>query len=586
MAQQRGRQRGRRNKPMLKDYMDEICETHDLYRKHVANDGDSLCRSIADGIFGSQNYKFIVAKAVELLTNEASPAEKKKLSEFVPNYPLVCRLAEIFKFKVEIISAADETMTPFTFTPKQKKRNKSSLKSLLLCFTPPDKFDPIIRNDNITAAGFMQSILYEMLYTKVFGMEDAMPAAIQMIYGSYGNGDKPEVLIDETFNGTAMQALGQFLIPFPYKVAKCLDPHTYRNIEFDVWNCQQNEERQQRIKDFQEQRARQQQAMNIGKLARGTPCMLRSRYRDNIFGYVQGPCSDRRLMAVYIPLKGITVYVRRSMVLPVQGPPEDQAMLPKWPGERPHFTDYAEYQQSNDLPALSYVQVEETQRRNIQVVDLNERVEETQRRNITLINSRHSDWLQHSDFTIPPPPVPEEPGIGVAHVREEPEDEVVREEPESSKPKPDPIKVPHHETPIWEYEHYAGCYQCQNSESTPLECRDRLEAEAAAQGIAPSPLMNHIENPNLPSPADMQPQQFVVPIFPLGTYPTTPHTGQQFMLFSPLPSATFDQMTPTMPGTPSLLFQYPSPLVTTPMITPQTVFVFPNANSAEGQNHQ
>ena len=66
-----------------------------------------------------------------------------------------------------------------------------------------------------------------------------------------------EVLIDETFNGTAMEALGQFLIPFPYKVAKCLDPHTYRNIEFDVWNCQQNEERQQRIKDFQEQRARQ-----------------------------------------------------------------------------------------------------------------------------------------------------------------------------------------------------------------------------------------------------------------------------------------------------------------------------------------
>ena len=102
--------------------MDEICETNELYRKHVANDGDSLFRSIADGIFGSQNYKFIVAKAAELIMEEATPTEKKKLSEFVPNYPLVCRLAEIFKFKVEIISSNDETMTPFTFAPKQKKR--------------------------------------------------------------------------------------------------------------------------------------------------------------------------------------------------------------------------------------------------------------------------------------------------------------------------------------------------------------------------------------------------------------------------------------------------------------------------------
>ena len=70
-------------------------------------------------------------------------------------------------------------------------------------------------------------------------------------------------------------------------------------------------------------------------------------------------------------------------------------------------------------------------------------------------------------------------------------------------------------------------------------------------GIASSPLMNQIEPPPYQSSPDMTPQQFVVPIFPIGTYPTTPHAGQQFMLFSPLPaapSATFDQMTPTIPG--------------------------------------
>ena len=50
---------------------------------------------------------------------------------------------------------------------------------------------------------------------------------------------------------------------------------------------------------------------------------------ENIFGYVQGPCVDRQLMEIYIPLRDINVYVDRSMVLPVKGPPKDQKILPK-----------------------------------------------------------------------------------------------------------------------------------------------------------------------------------------------------------------------------------------------------------------
>ena len=45
---------------------------------------------------------------------------------------------------------------------------------------------------------------------------------------------KPEI-IDPEFDGSALEALDNFLIPFPYKVAKCLDPQSYRNIEYDVW---------------------------------------------------------------------------------------------------------------------------------------------------------------------------------------------------------------------------------------------------------------------------------------------------------------------------------------------------------------
>jgi len=557
MAQRRQKNR----KPHIKDYMDEICESQDYYRKHVANDGESLFRSISDSVFGSQNYKFIVAKAVELIMNEASPDEKNILSEFAPNYPLVCRLAKRFHFCVEIISAADDTMTPFTFSPKQKN-SRLPLKKLLLCFSPPDKFDPIYPKENIRSAGVCQSILYEMLYKKVFMIDDAMTASNHMIYGCFEDGEKPETLVDDTYDGTAMEALEQNLIPFPYKVAKCLDPCTYRNIEYDVWNCQKHEQHVKRLKEFEEERvAKQEQRLNIGRLARGTPCMLRfPGNNENIFGYVQGPCVDRQLMEIYIPLRDINVYVDRSMVLPVKGPPKDQKILPKWPNQRPHFTDYDEPQSSH----------EETQAEND--------IEDTRNRNISLITSDYQvNWLAHSDFTIPPPPMPTQQ----QEQHDQEQNQVEQEDQEDfSKPKPDPINLSHQEGNIWEYEHYAGCYLCQTHESTPSACCNRLVTEA--QGTT-TPWA---------TPTPVTPQ-FVMPVLSMGSGGINPHGQPPFLLFSPLPPSPFHPhlnqggqimpMTPTLPTTPTLMFRYPSPMVPSPLISPQPFFVFPSSTDAQNQ---
>ena len=64
------------------------------------------------------------------------------------------------------------------------------------------------------------------------------PVSIYSITGTMLNGTfdpdegKPEIL-NPDFEGSAMSVLENWLIPFPYKVAKCLDPSEYRNIEFD-----------------------------------------------------------------------------------------------------------------------------------------------------------------------------------------------------------------------------------------------------------------------------------------------------------------------------------------------------------------
>ena len=80
--------RSRSRKPSIRDQMDLILEAKGFYRKHVprTENNDTLFRSIADALFGTQYYRFIVAKAAELIKN--------KDSDFAPKYPLICLLGK------------------------------------------------------------------------------------------------------------------------------------------------------------------------------------------------------------------------------------------------------------------------------------------------------------------------------------------------------------------------------------------------------------------------------------------------------------------------------------------------------------
>ena len=218
-------------------------------------------------------------------------------------------------------------------------------------------------------------------------------------------------------------------------------------------------------------------------------------------------------------------------------------------------------------------------------------VEDTQKRNISLINSSYPDWLECSDFTIPPPPLPPLPPPQQQQV---PPNQDQAAEP--CRQKPTPLNLVSNDT-TWEYEHYAGCYACQTHESTPISCCNRLVLD-------PSP------NQNIP--------QFVLPMLPVcPPIPTPQRHPASFLLFSPMPPTTpFQHLTPALQpgmckmiffwkyekktkslgtlscfffaGTPAMVFQYPSPLIPpSPMMGPaQTVFVFPNNGEAQTSNHR
>lgn len=65
---------------------------------------------------------------------------------------------------------------------------------------------------------------------------------IQNISGTYGRGSisRDLVLVNpmlcEKKISCVRQLLKEGITPFPYKVAKALDPNIYRNIEFDSWS--------------------------------------------------------------------------------------------------------------------------------------------------------------------------------------------------------------------------------------------------------------------------------------------------------------------------------------------------------------
>jgi OTU domain-containing protein 4 len=177
----------------------------------------------------------------------------------------------------------------------------------------PDHFDSVFERDYVEVAAMCQSLIYEILYTKVYKLPDIMLAVELMLHdpGSLhyismppkrdgdrivekaisddgrefvlDTADKTNCVLDDDslchfhnkhnfteivryeaagsfgayepkydyyermrpryssmlpdFNKSCVrQLLEQNITPFPFKVAKTLDPFMYRNIEFDVWN--------------------------------------------------------------------------------------------------------------------------------------------------------------------------------------------------------------------------------------------------------------------------------------------------------------------------------------------------------------
>ncbi len=248
----------------IRDHMDDILEARGYYRKHTAHDQRSVFRAVADALFRSQQRHSDMLRYC--LNVYRSHGRKKRRYK---DHQDLRDLVDMLGVSVDLLETSDPdictlrvsprtvnndddqedsdddeveapTKTPLLAskecTPVSYRNNcdddSGSSPRILLCFCGPNQYDPVYPKSSVDTAGVVQSILYELLYVDVFGMKDAMQAA-ELMLGSDWDPimGKPEVY-DRDFQGTAMEALSHYYIPFPYKVAKALDPDTYRYLSY------------------------------------------------------------------------------------------------------------------------------------------------------------------------------------------------------------------------------------------------------------------------------------------------------------------------------------------------------------------
>lgn len=85
---------------------------------------------------------------------------------------------------------------------------------------------------------YFSAIVYTLFYERVFNIQNVDEIVRNMLYEKHNLITLSEVNVypekDDHINGD-LDFPHLLIAPFPFKVAKALDPSIYRNIEYDSW---------------------------------------------------------------------------------------------------------------------------------------------------------------------------------------------------------------------------------------------------------------------------------------------------------------------------------------------------------------
>ncbi|XP_029037450.2 uncharacterized protein LOC114873365 isoform X1 [Osmia bicornis bicornis] len=242
--------------------VDEWLQTEGYFRKHAPKDPTCLFRAVSEQVYMTQYYHIKVRKeCVEFM--------RKMKHLFIENViiPFDDYLEQMECFTEwgginEIQAMSLLYQREFIIYNGQKQisynvTNNGFQDTIYLCHTPQKQYESIYTRDFVATAAYCQSIVYQVLYKNVFHMSDIEDTVHKMLHDRSGTfrHDKfflkgnleireeltteiftkveTETYTDEVDNG---QAIPKNIPPFPYRIAKALDPNIYRNTDFDIWH--------------------------------------------------------------------------------------------------------------------------------------------------------------------------------------------------------------------------------------------------------------------------------------------------------------------------------------------------------------
>lgn len=216
------------------------------------------------------------------------------------------------KYKIDFVVYYDISKPPL------KIKANSSTQTISLACTGGSRYDCVYSKSDLSTLAFCQSVVYEVLYKKVYELGSDVDIAVEkMLHDkAYSKQRRNNLLChyfrdscrlddviedpnlpedDQSFKSSQnprmeiRKALAHGIPPFPYKVAKTLDPGIYRNVEFDMWNEKRKED--QKNEQFV-----------IPKLEPGVKCkVFVDRDKDIYYtGHVQDIFNDCENVSIYI----------------------------------------------------------------------------------------------------------------------------------------------------------------------------------------------------------------------------------------------------------------------------------------------
>ncbi|KFO91190.1 OTU domain-containing protein 4, partial [Buceros rhinoceros silvestris] len=328
--------------------MDCYLRSQGLYRKRVAKDGSCLFRAVAEQVLHSQSRHIDVRMAcVDYLRKN-----REKFEAFIEGpfeeYLKCLENPQEWVGQVEISALSLMYKKDFIIyrepnaSPSHVTENGFSDK-VLLCFSNGNHYDILYPIEYSEKAALCQSLLYELLYEKVFDTDvKKIIAELSAVGATEESNGSSEVSASDSeddnyrskattvsdMNGLKSLAGNKHLksngnpslLVLPKKVLKSLNPSVYRNVEYDVW--------------LQSKWDQQKQDFSIAagmQYAVGDKCKVRLDHNGKFYNaHIQEVCSENGPVVVFVEELGAkhAVSLKSLKPLPQASPMEGWNTVP------------------------------------------------------------------------------------------------------------------------------------------------------------------------------------------------------------------------------------------------------------------